>query len=276
MENDYTELFSEAVYENERTVRTHSISILNEVLADSIFFALMAIVGSVTAIGVAKVIGTAIKDKHFENDLLKKRLLLSRHDLDKMQDATLATIMNDIQRFAPESEYQRAMVAYKKLVKCFTLKKEYEGRNVNTGKTTTSFNKNEIEKLGRVSYKNIQLKDDKEIEAATNLKVILSIDDEYCHSLSEMDFTKRLRRHFGDIEKGMTKFEVLEILGSPIRIDYLKNGQEKYEWSFNTAGYSVGYSYKGISTRTYMSGRVYKLTVYFRNDEVEETRTLNL
>lgn len=271
MENDYTELFSEAVHENERTVKTQEITILNEV-AIQILFILMTVIGGIAAAVIAKCIETAIRDKHFETDLLKKRRLLSRHDLDKMQDASLATIMNGIQRFAPESEYARAMTAYKNLAECFTLKREYKGRNVNTGKMTTSFDKKEIEKLGRVSYKNIQLKDGKEIEAAINLKVILSIDDKYCHSLSEMNFTKRLNRHFEDIEKGMTKFEVLEILGNPISISYLKNGQEKYEWSYKTAGYS----YRGIGTRTYISGRVYKLTVYFRNDEVEEIGTLNL
>lgn len=88
---------------------------------------------------------------------------------------------------------------------------------------------------------------------------------------------KRIENDFVDsarsIRKGMTKSEVVAILGSDYSYSCLKNGVEKYEWRYRKNGYSYRVA-KGVSMR--QSGYTRRISVKFKDGVVLETSSLNM
>lgn len=88
---------------------------------------------------------------------------------------------------------------------------------------------------------------------------------------------KRIENDFVDsaraIRKGMTKSEVVAILGSDYSYSSLKNGVEKYEWRYRKNGYSYRVA-KGVSMR--QSGYTRRISVKFKDGVVIETSSLNM
>lgn len=85
----------------------------------------------------------------------------------------------------------------------------------------------------------------------------------------ENDFVDSARM----IRKGMTKSEVVAILGSDYSYSCLKNGVEKYEWRYRKKGYSYRVA-KGVSMR--QSGYTRRISVKFKDGVVIETSSLNM
>ena len=79
-------------------------------------------------------------------------------------------------------------------------------------------------------------------------------------------------RRYEDIQLGMSESEMLSIMGGGYNKSLLKNNRIKYEWRINAT--SSGYSYKGMSSRSY-SG-VKKVTIYTKNGVVEEVKPFNV
>lgn len=65
-----------------------------------------------------------------------------------------------------------------------------------------------------------------------------------------------------EIRPGMSKYEVLSILGDQYTQSFLKNGVEKLEWRFRSRSYS------GTITR--------RISVKFKDGEVIEVNSLNM
>ena len=75
------------------------------------------------------------------------------------------------------------------------------------------------------------------------------------------------------IRAGMTKAEVIGILGSDYTYSLLKNGIEKYEWRYRKNGYSYRVA-KGVSMR--QSGYTRRISVKFKDGIVIEINSLNM
>ena len=75
------------------------------------------------------------------------------------------------------------------------------------------------------------------------------------------------------VERGMPEEEMLRIMGKGYNRSLLKNNRVKYEWRYSE-GSSVGYSYKGMSTRQYHGVR--KATIYCKDGVVEEVKPFNM
>lgn len=81
--------------------------------------------------------------------------------------------------------------------------------------------------------------------------------------------------NFSNINIGDDKETVLQIYGKCPNISKLKDGREKYEWTLK----------QGCSSRIYVKGTgmsfgnysgVKKVTIYFKDNKVVETKGLNL
>jgi hypothetical protein len=88
---------------------------------------------------------------------------------------------------------------------------------------------------------------------------------------SSREAKEQLRR-YTEIQLGMSEDIMLHIMGDGYNRSLLKNGRIKYEWRINAT--STGYSYKGVSSRSY-SG-VQKVTIYVKNGAVEEVKPYNV
>lgn len=73
---------------------------------------------------------------------------------------------------------------------------------------------------------------------------------------------------------GMSKDNVMSMLGPDYTKSVLASGEEKYEWRVRNGGYSVGY--KGTGVRSYVPSTTRRLSVYFKNDRVSRYSGLNL
>ena len=87
-------------------------------------------------------------------------------------------------------------------------------------------------------------------------------------SLKRLEKLKRYRK----VKIGMSKTEMLSIMGRGYSKSLLKNKRVKYEWRINAISY--GSSYRGVSHRSY-SG-VKKVSIYTQNGYVEEVRAHNI
>lgn len=85
----------------------------------------------------------------------------------------------------------------------------------------------------------------------------------------EEDFIYSARR----IRAGMSKDDVLDIMGHDYTYSALKGGVEKYEWRLRKNGYSYRVS-KGVSVR--QSGYTRRIAVKFKDGVVIETSSLNM
>ncbi len=90
-------------------------------------------------------------------------------------------------------------------------------------------------------------------------------------------YNRKVENDFVDsarvIRKGMTKSEVVAILGSDYSYSCLKNGVEKYEWRYRKNGSSYRVA-KGVSMR--QSGYTRRISVKFKDGVVVETSSLNM
>jgi hypothetical protein len=75
------------------------------------------------------------------------------------------------------------------------------------------------------------------------------------------------------IRAGMTKDDVISILGNDYTYSLLKNGIEKYEWRYRKNGYSYRVA-KGVSMR--QSGYTRRISVKFKDGIVVEINSLNM
>ena len=75
------------------------------------------------------------------------------------------------------------------------------------------------------------------------------------------------------IRAGMTKDDVISILGNDYTYSLLKNGIEKYEWRYRKNGYSYRVA-KGVSMR--QSGYTRRISVKFKDGIVIEINSLNM
>lgn len=85
----------------------------------------------------------------------------------------------------------------------------------------------------------------------------------------EQDFIYSARR----IRAGMSKEDVLTIMGYDYTYSALKGGIEKYEWRFRKNGYSYRVA-KGVSAR--QSGYTRRISVKFKDGVVIETSAINM
>ena len=74
------------------------------------------------------------------------------------------------------------------------------------------------------------------------------------------------------IKMNMNEDEVIQIMGNPLSINYLKDGRKRltYEHSEN------GYSYSRNNFKKYHSPKKMKVEIYINNDKVNEIKTLNI
>ena len=84
---------------------------------------------------------------------------------------------------------------------------------------------------------------------------------------------ERFIRNHRKIFPGMTKAQVIGILGTQYTQSYLQNNVEKLEWKFRRAGYSAriaqgAYMHTGTLTR--------KISVKFKDNCVIEVKSLNM
>ena len=77
---------------------------------------------------------------------------------------------------------------------------------------------------------------------------------------------------YWNVDIGMSREEMLSIMGTGYSLSLLKNNREKYEWRIDAKSY--GSSYKGFSSRTYQG--VKKVSIYVKDGCVEEIKTLNM
>lgn len=84
---------------------------------------------------------------------------------------------------------------------------------------------------------------------------------------------KQQKNNVESIELGMSEEEMLSIMGTNYNKSLLKNNRVKYEYRFSN-GTSTGYSYRGVSSRTYHGVR--KVAIYCKDGVVEEVRPYNL
>ena len=83
------------------------------------------------------------------------------------------------------------------------------------------------------------------------------------------EFTKNYKQ----IDYGMSKEEVIQILGEKYTKSLLKGGIEKLEWRMDTLGASFRIA-KG--TYVHSHGQVRKVSVKFKDDKVIEVNAVNM
>lgn len=86
---------------------------------------------------------------------------------------------------------------------------------------------------------------------------------------AEMDFIDAAR----SVRAGMSKQDVISILGSDYSYSLLKNGIEKLEWRYRKNGHSYRVA-KGV--RTHQSGYTRRISVKFKDGIVVEINSLNM
>lgn len=95
--------------------------------------------------------------------------------------------------------------------------------------------------------------------------------------ISKKNFSKKMNsmiESYNSIAIGMSKQQVLDLMGEDYNFSFLKNGIEKYEWKYKVAGVSYSSGISGI--RHYRSGYTIKMTIKFKDGIVFEKTGNNL
>ena len=103
--------------------------------------------------------------------------------------------------------------------------------------------------------------------------ILLSIIFCICCVYYQNEKTNTFISHCKTVDIGMTKDEVIYILGNCYTKNVLANGEEKYVWSMGGGGSSFS---NGHGTRTYVPNLTRKISVYFKDGVVSRYTGLNL
>ncbi|MBQ8624617.1 MAG: outer membrane protein assembly factor BamE [Agathobacter sp.] len=91
--------------------------------------------------------------------------------------------------------------------------------------------------------------------------------------LQEREIVTNFIENYKQIRPGMTKTQVIYLLGDRYTHSYLKNGIEKLEWKYRHVGQTARVS-KGYYVHSGQLTR--KVSVKFQNDVVVEINALNM
>lgn len=99
----------------------------------------------------------------------------------------------------------------------------------------------------------------------------------YAYKTSQFNkYCNEMIARYNQVELGMTKQQMFQLMGTVNPVAILKDGTEKYEWKIKINGTNTGARVNGVSYRKYNSGYMMTITIKVKNGYVVETKGKNL